>query len=831
MTYFKYTPLTMTDNSIPPTENMRNFVICAHIDAGKSTLSDSMLGMGRLMNFDKIGQQRGTDNRDDEAKRGITIKSTGVTIGIQYDEKDYMLNLIDTPGHSDFSMNVSASLKITDGCMVLLDAVSGIETQTITVLRQALAERVRPVLVINKFDRLICELQLEPEEAYIKLIKMISDVNNLIREYQSDDNRWLETELTPADGSVIFTSAYRNWGFDVDMFAEFYAKKNNQPKETYTQILWGDYFINSETGVISTKPTSKRVFNEMIYGPIKKLYDAISNDDVQKYTNILTNKFNESPTKNDLELSGKDLYKNIFKRIFPLAPILKRLIATKLPSPIDAQKYRADVLYGGNLSEDDVMYNGIKNCDPNGPIVFFASLMIPAGKLSEGKFYAFGRIFSGTIKPGDKLTILGENYEHGHTHDIHLNKKVSQVIKMVGAKGYSLESASAGQLIALSDVDKYVVKSGTVTSHQNIETLYPMKTVKFVVSPVVRAAVRAKNAADIPKLVEGIRKLAKSDPIIQCISSDTGEHIIAGVGELHLEISINDLREFSKTEIIVSDPIIPFKETVTTASGTICLKKSPNKHNRLYMTAEPLPDNLVKDLESGEFSLKNMPKLTKHLTENYGWSKTETQKIIGMAPYGEPSNMLVDCTSGVQYLHEIKDSLRNGLTYAVNEGIICGEQLRGIRFNLVDVTLHADAIHRGMGQLIPTMRDCVYACVLANKPTIYEPIYEVSIATTQDRIGTLYSCLSNKRGEVHEELSEDGTPTVTIKGTLPVAESMGFDSYIKEQTSGQAFPSLAFSHWSIISDRLKDKMIEDKRRLNFPDKIDIPLLEQYNDKL
>lgn len=810
--------------------NIRNFVICAHVDAGKSTCSDSIMGMGNLINFDNIGEKRSTDTRPDEIARGITIKSTGVTIGINYDDKKYMLNLIDTPGHSDFSMNVSASLKITDGCLVLLDAVSGIETQTITVLRQALAERVKPVLVINKFDRLIIELKLEPEEAYVKIAKMIADVNNIIADYQSDENKWLDTELSPNNGTVVFTSAYRNWGFDIDMFATFYADKTGQPKEKWLKTLWGDFFLNPDTQKITTVPTSKRIFNEYIYKPMKNLYDAISDKNVEKYTNIMK-RFDFVMNKEDHETTGSELYKRVFRRLYPLAPVLKRLIINHMPSPVLAQRYRVDVLYDGPHTEDDPVYKGIKNCDPDGPTVFFTSLMVPADKNGGSRFNAFGRMFSGTIKPGDKVTIIGENYEHGKTKDVVFGKNVPKVIKMVASKTYTLDSASAGQIIALCGVDQYLLKSGTITSHNDLSTLYPIKTVKFVVSPVVRCAVSAKNPSDIQKLVEGMRRLSKSDPIVECINEETGENIIAACGILHLEISLNDLREFSGVEIVVSEPVVPLRETITTASGTICLKKSANKHNRLHMTAEPLSEELVADLESGEYNTRDIVKLTRLLVDKHGWSKSEVLKIWGLAPYDKPSNILVDCTTGLAYLNEIKDGIFSGFMYAVNNGIICGEPMRGIRFNIVDITLHADAIHRGAGQSMPMARDCVYACVLANGPTVYEPIFEVSIATVKEKVGTIYSCLSYKRGEVIDEESADGTPTVTVKGTLPVVESFDFDSYIKEQTSGQAFPNMTFSHWKQMEGKIKDDLILKTRIRKDPSKPNIPDLSQYMDKL
>lgn len=828
-------------------ENVRNFVITAHIDAGKSTISDAFLGIGKLMNPEKIGEERTTDTKQEEKDRGITISSTGVSLTFKYGQdgtSEYNANIIDTPGHTSFSASVSSAMKVVDGAVVLLDAVSGIETQTKTVVRQALQERLRPVLVINKFDRFIHELRLEPEEAYQRCVKMIADVNNLIQEYQTEDNKWFDKELTPADGSVVFTCAYRNWGFSTYEFADLYARKFIQGKENqveedfqkardkYRKILWGDYYLDPVTKKPSSNPSDKRVWCEYVYKPIKNLYDAILNGEQEKYCNILSNKFDTSLSKDESELQGAELYKKVFRRVFPLAPILKRLIVDHLPNPIVAQKYRVDVLYDGPLTDNDPGYLAIKNCDPNGPVIFFASLMTPADSkdLGGGRFNAFGRIFSGTIKPGDRVTIMNENYEYGKKSNVVFNKNVPRVLKIVASKTYSLDSAQAGLIVALAGIDDHLIKSGTVTSNSDVTTLYPIKAVKFVVSPVVDLAIRVKNSQDIPKLAEGMKRLAKSDPIIKCTTNENGENIISCVGELHAEISFNDLEKFAGVPLEKSDPIIPLRETITEASEKVCLKKSANKHNRLFMTAEPLPEELIELLESGEYSTRDMPKLTRLLIDKFGWDTNQARKVWGLAPYDKPSCIIVDCTVGTQYMLEIKDAVLSGFNNAIMGGVLCDEPIRGIRVNLVDVVLHADAIHRSSGQLLPATRDCIKACMLANSPTLYEPVFSVTVGTTRENVGTIYSVLSYKRGNVVNEESVEGTQMVTITGHLPVMESFGFDSFLKEKTSGEAFPSLTFSHWQPLDSKLvENKILETRKRKGL--KEEIPTLDQYLDKL
>lgn len=792
----------------------RNMSIIAHIDAGKSTLSDALCCMGGLMSFDDVGVRRITDGMKEEQDKGITIKSTGVSINFKHDTQSVDVNIIDTPGHSDFSSNVSAALRISDGCFVVLDSVSGIETQTITVLRQALQERVKPVLVINKFDRLIFELQLEPEEIYQRLEKMIDDVNCLIQE--EEENKWV-TPLNPSTGNVIFTSAYHNWGFNLQTFADFYATKNKNNNDNMTKLLWGDYYLDDK-GLITTKPNNKRMFCEYICKPLCNLAIKIKNGDTT-YTKAL-NRLGLELLPNESSLEGKELYKKLFRRIFPLTKVLKYIIYTHLPSPQEAQIYRVDVLYNGPKGDD--AYNAIKNCDVNGPVIFYTSLMTP----SDGsRFNAFGRLFSGTMTQGLRVNVCGSNYEPGKNVDLHKNKSVQRIIRVCGKNSENIDSATAGDIFAVAGIDGVLKKTGTLTTVS--ENIYPIKTAKFVVSPVVQMAIRAKNSVDIPKLVDGMRQLSKSDPILECTHNESGENILACVGELHLEMSICELKRMCGIEIVLSEPLVPFRETITLESQT-CLSKSANKHNRIYIKAIPMQTELIEKLENGEINVRgDFVELAKQL-EPYDIPSDKIRRIWGFAPEIKPSNIFIDNTFGQAYMSEIKDSVKSGFMHACNNGIICNEQIRGVIFYLEDVVLHADAIHRGMGQIMPATRNAIYACMLTGTPTIYEPIYEVNINTTSEKKGKVYSLISNKRGQILSEETNIHNGMVELNGTLPVVESFGFDSKLKEITSGEAFPQLSFKCWNLINKNEEEgKLREIRTRKGLKE----PLLENYLDKL
>ncbi|KAG1078761.1 hypothetical protein G6F42_024092 [Rhizopus arrhizus] len=396
-----------------------------------------------------------------------------------------------------------------------------------------------------------------------------------------------------------------------------------------------------------------------------------------------------------------------------------------------------------------------------------------------------------------KVRIQGPNYVPGSKNDLAV-KSIQRTVLMMGRNVEAIEDCPAGNIIGLVGVDQFLVKSGTITTS---EVAHNMKVMKFSVSPVVQVAVEVKNANDLPKLVEGLKRLAKSDPCVLTYTSDSGEHIVAGAGELHLEICLKDLEEdHAQVPLKTGDPVVQYRETVTAESTIDCLSKSPNKHNRIYMRACPLNEELADEIEAGTISAKDDFKTrARVLADKYEWDVTEARKIWCFGPDGTGPNVMVDITKQVQYLGEIKDSCVAAFQWATKEGPVAEENLRGCRFNILDVTLHADAIHRGGGQIIPTCRRVVYASVLTATPGIQEPVYLVEIQCPDSAIGGIYSCLNKRRGQVFSEEQKPGTPMMTVKAYLPVNESFGFNADLRSSTSGQAFPQAVFDHWQIMS--------------------------------
>jgi len=392
---------------------------------------------------------------------------------------------------------------------------------------------------------------------------------------------------------------------------------------------------------------------------------------------------------------------------------------------------------------------------------------------------------------------MGPNYKPGKKEDLSI-KSIQRTVLMMGRTVEYISDVPCGNTVGLVGVDQYLVKTGTISDHEDAHNI---RVMKYSVSPVVRVAVEPKNAQDLPKLIDGMNKLAKSDPLVLVIHEENGQHIIAGCGELHVEICLNDLqKEYANCEIKQSEPIVTYKETVSTKSDQVCLSKSANKHNRLYCVAQPLEEGIPDLIEKGELGPKDDPKLrAKMLSDDFNWDKEEAVRVWTFGPDNAGPNMLVDLTKGVQFMNEIRDSMESAFQWSTKEGPMCEENMRQVRIDIVDVALHTDAIHRGGGQLIPAARRVYYACELTAAPRLQEPVFLAEITAPQDAMGGVYQCLNQRRGIVNEEEPVQGTPLNQVKAYLPVAESFGFTAHLRSLTAGQAFPQCVFHHWAEVT--------------------------------
>ncbi|KAH8391517.1 hypothetical protein KR215_011231, partial [Drosophila sulfurigaster] len=705
------------------------------------------------------------------------------------DTKGFLINLIDSPGHVDFSSEVTAALRVTDGAIVVVDCVSGVCVQTETVLRQAIAERIRPILFLNKMDRALLELQLESEELYQTFQRIVENVNLIIATYNDENGPMGDIFVDAAKGSVGFGSGLHGWAFTLKQFAELYANKFKIDVAKLMTRLWGDNFFNTKTRKWKSAKNleNKRSFCLYILDPIYKVFNAILNYKATEIP-ILLKKIGVSLQAEEQDFTGKELLKTVMRKWLPAGETLLQMIAIHLPSPVTAQKYRMELLYEGPQNDEAAI--AIKNCDANGPLMMYISKMVPTTDV--GRFYAFGRVFAGKVSTGQKCRIMGPNYVPGKK-DYLYEKAIQRTVLMMGRSVEAIGDVPAGNICGL---------------------------------------------VGMPRLVIGLKRLAKSDPMVQCIIEESGEHIIAGAGELHLEICIKDLQEdHACIELKTSDPLVSYRETVSQESNQLCLSKSRNKHNRLTMKAQPMPEGLPEDIDSGVVTSRDdIKKRGRFLNEKYNYDVTEARKIWCFGPDETGPNIIVDCTKSVQYLHEIKDSLMAGFQWATKEGVLAEENLRGVRFDIHDVTVHADAVHRSGSQIIPAARRCLYASTITASPRILEPIYLCEIQCHNSAIGGIHRVISRRRGHVFEETQVPGTPMFMVKSYLPVNESFGFTAELRTNTRGQAFPQSVFDHWQLLPGdpcdfKSKPYQIVQETRLRKALKLGNPDLTQYLDKL
>ncbi|KAF9169012.1 Elongation factor 2 [Mortierella sp. AD010] len=825
--------------------NIRNVTVISSINHGKTTLSNSLVSMAGITSAAHHSETNPMETHQDEQNRGITIKSTTTPLFFKVTEdgitdikqntngNSFLINLIDSPGHVDFSSEVITAFRVTDGALLVVDYAEGVCAQTETILRQAFSERIKPILVINKVDRALFGSQVTNEDIYQSFNRTVESVNAIVSTYH--DQTLGNIRVSPDQGAVAFASGLQGWAFTIRQFAIRYAKKFGVNYQIMMSKFWGDNYFNPATKKWTTKNTDsngnrlERAFNMFILGVITKLFDTVMNAEKEDILKILE-KLEITLTSEQMDYKGKRLLETVMKKFLPAGEALMEMTIIHLPSPVTAQKYRVETLYEGPM--DDECAVGIRDCNPNGPLMLYVSKMVPTS--DKGRFYAFGRVFSGTVRSGLKVRIQGPNYQPGRMADLFL-KSIRNIVFMMGPHIEHIKDCPAGNIVGLIGVDQFLLKTGTVTTS---DIAHNLKVIKFSSTPIVRIAVECNNADDLPNLIEGLKRLSKSDPCVVCYVSDTGEHIVAGTGELHLDTCMKELEvDHAQVPIRKSSPFVQYMETITAESSVTVLAKSPNRHNRIFMRAVPIGKDLVEAIESGKVGIDvEFRARARTLADEFGWDNTEARKICSFGPDRSGPNVLVDVTKGVFYLNEIKDSCVAAFQWATFEGVLAEERMRGCRFNIMDVTVIGDAIHRGGGQIIPTCRRVIFGSFLAATPALIEPIYLAEITCPGSAMSGVYDILNRRRGVLISEEERPGTPIFNVRAYLPVGESFGFASDLRLSTQGQAFSQFVFDHWETMAGSPQDEgsdvrelvmRIRERKGLN----VDIPKLERYIDKL
>ncbi len=699
-------------------KNIRNICTSAHIHHGKTAMTDNLIAAAGLMAEKYAGDlDRGmaTWQHSDEQERLLTVDAANVSMVHEFQGKEYLINMIDTPGHIDFSGNVTRAMRAIDGTIVLVCASEGIMPQTETVLKQALRERVKPLLFINKVDRLVNELKLTPEKMQERFMKIFEQFNNLIEQIAEPEykQKW---KVDIKDGSVAFGSARDNWALSLP----FMEKKGIGFKD------------------------------------ILNVY-KLPEEEKKKW----------------------------FWDNAPLYEVILDMVIKHHPNPLVAQKYRIPKIWHGDPESE--FGKDLITCNPKGKVAFVITRIVIDPK--SGKEISAGRLFSGSLRPG---------------MDVWLNnakqmQKVQQVLIYNGIKPEQMDEIPAGNVLAISGVTGEAGETITLGKEQTFDEL------KHIFEPVITKAIEVKKPADLPKLIEVLRKVAKEDPsIIVQINEETGENLMSGMGELHLEIIENRIKTEKNVDVKTSEPIVVYRETVTKNSGEV-EGRSPNKHNIFYMTVEPLEDNVhqaIKNDEIQEGRKKKKDEVLWKKLSSLGVSNDEARQYTDIYR----SNVLLDKTRGEVHIGEVIELIMDTFEQVCDGGPLTREPCTKLKVCLVDTKLHEDAIHRGPAQVYPAVRDAMKTAMLKANACLLEPLQTHVIEAPLDFMGAVTKLVTTKRGQMINVTQEGDR--VLIRAKLPVAEMIGWASDLRSATEGRGVSSLEDQTFEKVPSSLQPEVIK-----------------------
>jgi elongation factor 2 len=674
-------------------ELIRNIGIIAHIDHGKTTLVDSLLAGAGLLSTRMAGMARVLDYLEEEQKRKITIKTANISLLYKTEGTPYIVNLVDTPGHVDFTGKVTRALRVIDGAVVVVDAVEEIMAQTEIVTKQALEERVRPVLFINKVDKLILELQLSGEQIQKKLDQIISRFNDLIELYAETPfkNQW---KIAASQGNVAFGSALHGWGFTMNM-----AKQQGIKFSDITKA----YANGQQTKLQKTLPVYEAVFEMAI--------------------NVV-------------------------------------------PNPREAAAYRIEKIWDGQINSP--IGKALVECSDDAPTVIFVT-NVHANQ--NGDTVATGRIFSGKVKTGDRL----------HLVDVLSETEVKDVSIDMGSLREEVSEVSAGGLASFTLTGR--VKAGeALVDFAHKDGMVPFESICYVSEPVVTLAVEPKKTQDIPLLLEALEKLAREDPNLKVTADkQTGEYLLSGMGELHLEIAIHELKSTFGIDVTVSSPRVVYMESVQ-KKGVVALAKSPNKQNSFWVQVMPETE------------------------ENQQPADEDSGSVLSV---DEQRNVLLDCSGKTEQVSEEHlEAIIAGFEYACRAGPLCGEPVRHLKVNLVDLQLSQSS--DGGSEVMRGISKAVFGSFLTADPVLLEPVYKIIISVATELAGESSRILNTRHGKV--TLFEQKGLLTVISGFIPVSETFGFSKELRTTTSGRAFWQMFFDHWEKMPQKLALEVIGDLRQ-------------------
>eukprot|EP01133_Synstelium_polycarpum_P012173 gene12173-14248_t len=807
----------LVDTDLPPTNYskqfmldlmnhpalIRNVALIGNLHSGKTTFMDMLFLQTHEKKWVQSKSIRYTDTRKDEQERGLSIKSTPMTLVLQNSrDKSYLVNLLDTPGHMNFSDEVTAGLRLADGAVIVVDALEGVMMQTERLIKHAVQEGLAICLVINKVDRLIVELKLPPADAYYKLRHTIDEVNAILDKCAHGTESIV---LSPDAGNVLFASSEMGWCFTLQSFAKIYADTyGGFASDEFAKRLWGDLYFHKDTRSFRRKPAQNaetpRSFIHFILAPLYKIYSTILGEDKATIESVLL-ELGIRLTRQTLDLDVKPLLRIALGSFFGKATGFVDMI-TQMPSPVDAARKKIERCYTGPL--DGRYAEAMLNCDAKGPLMINITKLL--SKADGSGFDCLGRVMSGTVRTGD-VRILGEKYVPDDNEEDVVVDEITTI--SIGEARYKvpLTSAPAGMWVLLEGIDNAVVKTATVTSERDLsrdERAHVFSPLVFNTRAVCKVAIEPLNPSELPKMLDGLRSINKSYPLAVTRAEESGEHVVMGTGELYLDCMLHDLRTiYANIEIKVDDPVISLNETIIETSAIKAHADTANRRNRLTMLAEPLEKALAEDIESGSIRL-DWPRKQRaeFLRHKHGWDALAANALLAFGPDVQGPNVLLNDTIPDEVdrtlLTAIGDSVIRGFQWATKEGPLVDEPIRNAKFKLVGASIAKEPIARSSGHIVPASRAATHAAFLVAVPRLMEPVYMVEVLSPPDCVAAIEAVLTRRRGHIIHDFAKPGTPLYVTKALLPVLDSYGFETDLRSHTQGQAFCLSVFDHWQIV---------------------------------
>ncbi|TFF86401.1 MAG: elongation factor EF-2 [Promethearchaeota archaeon] len=710
-------------------EKIRNVGIIAHIDHGKTTLSDILLAKSGLISKSIAGEARALDYLEEEQKRGITIKAANISLLFEKNsgeqENSYIINLIDTPGHVDFSGRVTRALRVIDGCIVVVDAVEGCMVQTEILTRQALSESVKPILFINKIDRLIKELKLTEEKVQARLDYIIQTYNKILKNVLPRD-LYEDWEIKPQKNNVIFGSAIHHWGF------------------TFNQM------VNS----------GKK------FGSIIEIYD--------KFEKV-----------NEIRRVGYEL--------FPLDIAILSTIVDCIPDPKQAQKYRIGSIWKGNI--DSEAGKDLLNCNKKGMTIIGINKIM---KDPHAGFIAIGRIFSGIIKTGDKLFLMNKKSEF---------RPLNLYIYM-GASKYPIKQLEAGNIIGISGSSDITIGE-TLIEAKSKEKGTPFEKIIYSQDPVVTVSIEPYHPREIKEMVEILEELDQEDPNLEInVNKETGEYLISGIGELHLELVEKDI-EKKGIKVITTEPMVIHVESIEEKSAILEFMAEDNSLFIKYQI-EPLDSDTLQLFQKGiidyDQKKEENSRILLERASDY-WTEKDTQSIITTI---EKSNMIIDRSNknsgaAVKKFTKENEFFTELFRATLKKGPLIDSKIFGLKITILDYQIQENLLNLGPIMILEQFKLYFYSIYKDCQPIILEPIYKIQINTLVDYIGKSTNLIEKNRGSI-ENIDSDSV-YANITGYIPVSETFNLADEMRSKTSGWALWQTILSHWSKVPRNIHENLV------------------------